>query len=163
MAGDVVENVGFGEVVHAVDRPDCNGGGELPPAQAVEEQEPRHVTADRFGLEAGEGLQASVDIGETRDAVGGKIEGFYAPQKMIVGVSVPPRLDSLVEALPGFVVFLGIKLVGLVNVKVAAGAGFLYKRGVPSGEPGSRGRPRHFSSTLPQISSTDNLLKVVLS
>ena len=41
VAGDVVEDVGLGQVVHAVDGADGDGGGKLAPAQAVEEEECR--------------------------------------------------------------------------------------------------------------------------
>jgi len=39
VAGDVVEDVGLGQIVELVGGPDRDGGGELAAAQAVEEQE----------------------------------------------------------------------------------------------------------------------------
>ena len=75
VAGDVVEDVGFRQVVHAVGRTDGDGGGELAPAQAIEEEEAGNVAADRLGLKAGQRLQASIDFAEARDAVVREVAG----------------------------------------------------------------------------------------
>ena len=116
VAGDVVEDVGFGQVVHVVHRTDGDGGGEFAAAQAVEEQEAGDVAADRFGLKAGEGLQPAVDLGQARDAVGREVEGLDAAQEMVVGVALPARPDARVEPPPGFMVFFRIEVVSLCNV-----------------------------------------------
>ena len=91
---------------------------------------------------------------EALQAIGRKVKRLDSLQKMIVGVPLPARLDALVKLLPSFMVFFRIELVSLLNVKLTAVAGFLYKRGVPSSEPDSRGRPRHFTSTLSQMTTS---------
>src|SRR5215831_6910971 len=45
MAGNVVEDVGFGEVVHATFRADGDGGGEFAASEAVEKEKSRDVAA----------------------------------------------------------------------------------------------------------------------
>ena len=101
VAGDVVEDVGLGQVVHLVGGADGDGGGEFAAAQAVEEEEAGDVPADRLGLESGQRLQAAVDLGKPRDAVGGQVEGFDSAQEVVVGVALPARPDAVVEASPG--------------------------------------------------------------
>ena len=108
VAGDVVEDVRLGEVVHAVDGTDGDGGGKFAAAQAIEEEESGDVAADGLGLKSGERLKAAVDLGEARDAVGGQVEGLDAVQEVVVGVALPARPDAGEELAPGFMVFFRI-------------------------------------------------------
>jgi len=86
VAGDVVENVGLGEVVEAVGRADGDSSRKLAALQAIEEEESGDVAADGLRLEAGERLQSEVDVREPGYAIVREIEDVYAVQKMIVGV-----------------------------------------------------------------------------
>ena len=54
MACEVVEDIRFGEVIEAVWPADGDGSGELAAAEAIEEQVRGDVSADGFGLEAGQ-------------------------------------------------------------------------------------------------------------
>lgn len=56
MAGDVVEDVGFGEVVEVGEFADGDGGGEIALAEAVEKLVGGDVSADGFGAKTGEGV-----------------------------------------------------------------------------------------------------------
>ena len=113
VAGDVVEDIGLGEVIHLVGGTDGDGGGELAAAEAIEEKKPGHVPADRLGLKSRQRLKTAVDLGETRDAVGGQIQSFDSAQEVVVGIALPARADALVEAAPGLMILVGIQLVSL--------------------------------------------------
>jgi hypothetical protein len=108
VAGGVVEDVGFGEVVHAFDGPYGDGGGEFAAAEAIEEEEAGDVAANGLGLEAGEGLKAAVDIAEAGDAVVGKVEGFDAMEEVGIGVALPSGLDAGEELPPHLMIFFRI-------------------------------------------------------
>ena len=75
VAGDIVEYVGFGQIVHAVGRADGDGGGEFAAPQAIEKQKPGYIAADSFGLEAGERPQPLVDFRKVRNVVGRQLRG----------------------------------------------------------------------------------------
>ena len=114
VAGDVVEDVRPGcERRLAV--ADGDRGRELAAAQAVEEQKCRHEAADAGRVEARQRSQETVDVFQTRDAVGVQAQRVQPPQEVLVGVAVPARLHARVQPPPGGVVVLRIKLVGLVD------------------------------------------------
>ena len=113
VAGDVVEDVRFRQVVHAVDGTDGDGGGEFAAAQAVEEEESGDVAADRLGLKSGERLQAPIDLAEARNAVVREGRGLDAFEEVGVGVAFPFGLDAGEELPPGFMIFFRIQLVSL--------------------------------------------------
>jgi hypothetical protein len=53
VAGDVVEDIGLGEVIEPVCAADGDGGGELAVPQAIEKSEGWDVSGNRFRFEAG--------------------------------------------------------------------------------------------------------------
>jgi hypothetical protein len=113
MAGDVVEDVWFGQVIHPIHRTDRDRRREFAPVQAVEEQKTGHVATHRFGLKAGQWLEAEVYIGQAGHMVGVELKDIDPTQEMIVSVPFPAGLDPVEEPFPGFMVFLRIKLVWL--------------------------------------------------
>jgi len=62
MAGDVVENVGFGKIVELVGTANGDGGGKGAIPEAIKKHERRNVAADRFGLKSGERSKKSIDV-----------------------------------------------------------------------------------------------------
>jgi hypothetical protein len=152
-----MENVRFRQVVHPVRRSDGDGGWKFPPSQTVEKQEPWDIPANRLGLETGQRFEALVDLGETRDAIGSEVEDFDSLQEMIVRITLPARLDALVEPLPRLVIFRGVQLILLFNIQFTTMAGLLDEGGMACSKPGSRDRLSHSISTLPRLCPVDNL------
>src|SRR5579875_3654443 len=150
VAGYVVEDIGFRQVVHAVRRTDRDGGGELAAVEAIEEQKRRHIPTDRLGLKAGKGFQAAIDIGKARYAIFRELESVDAAQKMAVGVALPAGLHPRVQASPGLVIIFRVQLIRLRDVQLAAMAGFLHKRGASRGQSRFCGSLQH--GILPLIS-----------
>ena len=74
MTGDVVENIGFRQVVQLVGAANGDGGGKRAVAQAVKEEECRYVPADRLGLKAGQGAKEAIHVRELRYALGVQAE-----------------------------------------------------------------------------------------
>ena len=70
VAGDVVEDVGLGQVVEPGAIANGDGRGECPLPEAIEKDIRRHVTADRLGVEAGERGEEAVDVFQSRDGIG---------------------------------------------------------------------------------------------
>ena len=62
VAGDVVKNIWFGQIVELVGTANGDGGGEFALAQAIEELESRHIAADSFGAKTGEWMQKAIYI-----------------------------------------------------------------------------------------------------
>ena len=89
MAGDVVEDVRLGEVVERVAVPHGDGGRELPPLEAVEEQVRRHVAAHRLGAEPGARLQEAVDLVAARHPVRVEPQRLHPLEEAGVGVPLP--------------------------------------------------------------------------
>src|ERR1700692_364389 len=100
VAGDVVEDVGLGQIVQLVGTPNGDGGGETAVAQAIEEHEARHIPADCFGLKARQRTQETIYVVEVRDAIRIQAQGLNALQKMFVRVTLPARTNSRVELPP---------------------------------------------------------------
>jgi len=134
VAGDVVKDVGLGQVVHHLFGPDGDGGGELAAAEAIEEEETGDVSADGFGLKTGQRLEAPVDFRKARDAVAGKSEGFDAVQEVAVGIAFPARAEALIEELPSLMIFFRIQVVSLCNVKLSAISSLFHEGGMAGGE-----------------------------
>ena len=115
VAGDVVEDVGFGEIVELVGVADVDRGGESTLAEAIEKNERGDVAADSFRLKSGQRAQKTVHVFEARDAVGGEGEGIDALQEMNVRVFLPLGLHAGVEKAPGLVILGCVGLVGLLD------------------------------------------------
>ncbi len=136
VAGDVVEDVRFGEIVERGPVPDGDGGGELALLQAVEEQIGRHVAADRFGFEAGARLQKPVDIGAARHLVGIEVKRLDAFEEAGVGIALPAGPHPLEQPGPGAMVFLAVEVVRLVDVQLTILLGELDKGRLGGGQAG---------------------------
>ena len=72
MAGYVVENVRFREIVKAVYIPNGDGCGECAVSQAVEEDKGGHIAAHGLGFESGQWAEKLVHLHELGDAVVGE-------------------------------------------------------------------------------------------
>src|SRR5262249_30243787 len=105
--------VGLRKIIHAVRRTDCDGGGELAPLEAIEEEEPGHVSADGPRLKTGERGEAAIAVGQEGESVVGKVEDVDAVKKPMGGVAFPAPLNAGEEAPPGFMVLLRILVVRL--------------------------------------------------
>ena len=132
VAGDVVEDVGLGEIVEVIGGADGDGGGELAVAEAVEEEKCGDVAADGFGFEAGHLPEEAVDVREAGDVGGVEVEGVDTGEEMVVGVAVPAGLEAGEEGLPGGVVRGGVEVVGLGDEDVA-GVAFVLDEGSAGG------------------------------
>lgn len=106
VAGDVVEDIWFGEVVDFVGFADGDGGGEVSVSEAIEEEVGGDVSADGFSPEAGERVEEFVDVFEEGDLLGVEAEVFDAFEEVDIGVFFPLGEHSVVEGSPGLVVFL---------------------------------------------------------
>jgi hypothetical protein len=103
-----VEDVGFGEVVHALFGTNGDGGGKFAAAQAIEEEESGDIAADCFRLKSGKGLEAAIDFVEAGNPVGGEVEGFDAFQEVVVGITLPTGPNTRVERPPRLMIFFRI-------------------------------------------------------
>src|SRR5579872_2596342 len=142
VAGDVVKDVGLGQIVQLIGAPDGNGGGEFAIAQAVKEEKRGDVSADCFCLEARQRLKKSVDIFEAWDTVRIQAERTNAFQKVWIGVALPAGEHPLVQLVPGSVVLFRVELVGLRDVELSIALGLLDKRRLSGGEAGRGDRCR---------------------
>ena len=133
VSGHVVEDVGLGQVLQPRAVTDRDGGRELAPAQAIEEDVRRHVAADCARPEAGERLHELVDLREMRDARRRELQLGHPFEKTPVGVAGPGIVHPLEQPPPGRLVLLGVELVRLIDdVDLAVGAGLL-DEGRPGG------------------------------
>src|ERR1700678_1362700 len=104
MAGDIVKDIGLGEIVERVPGTDRDGSGELAVTQTIEKQKCGNVAAHRFRLEAGKRFEKPVDVVQARDAGRVEAEGIDAGAKVRVGIAVPSRLHAGEELAPRFVI-----------------------------------------------------------
>jgi hypothetical protein len=101
VAGDVVKDVRFGEIVELIGVADVYGGGKSALAEAIEENERGDVAAHSLRLKSGERAQKPVYVFEARDSVGWEGQRRDALQEMNVRIFLPLRLHAGVEKAPG--------------------------------------------------------------
>ena len=118
VAGDVVENIGLGQVIQLVGTADGDGGGEGAVAEAIEEDKRRDVAADGLGLKSGQWLQETIDIFQARDAIRIQAQRMDALQEMLVGVTIPAWKHARVQLAPSLVILVGVQLVRLLDVEL---------------------------------------------
>lgn len=116
MAGDVVEDIGLGQIVQSICGTDRYGVGKFAPLEAIEEEEGRHVAAHGPGLESGQGLEDTIDLAQPRDAARRQLQKLNSPQEVAVGVAFPARANAFTKALPGFVVGVRVEIVSLLDI-----------------------------------------------
>ena len=133
VAGDVVKDVGLGQVLEPLAVADGDGGRKLAPAQAVEEDVRRDIPADRPGAEPGERLEEPVDLVEVGDARRRELQLVHPFEEPPVGVARPGIVHPLEQPPPGRLVLVRVELVRLIDdVDLAVGPGLL-DEGRPGG------------------------------
>src|SRR5580658_6961132 len=115
VAGDVMEDIGLGQIIELVGVADGDGGWEGSLAEAIEEDERGDIAGYAFRLESGQRLEEAVYVFEARYTVRLQDQGRDAFQEVVVGVFFPLGLHARVEQAPGFVILRRIKLVGLLD------------------------------------------------
>lgn len=119
---DVVKDVGFGQVIQLIRSANGDRGREFAVPQTIEEQEGRYVSAYGSRCKSGQRTEETVDVVEPGNVFRIETQRANPCQKMIVRVFFPARTHALREAPPGFVIFRGVKLIRLLDVKFPAPA-----------------------------------------
>ncbi len=143
VAGDVVKDVGLGQVLQRLAVAHGDGGGELAPAQTIEEDVRRHVPADPARLEPGQRPHEPVHILEARHPVVVQTQQLHAGLEALVGIALPARLHAREQPLPGGVVLRRVQLVRLVDVDVAVLARLFNERRLGRRQSAARGQGAH--------------------
>ena len=147
VAGDVVENVGLGQVIEVVGTADRNRGGKFAVAEAVEELKRGNVAADCLGLKSSERTQKAVDIFKPGNAIGIEAQRANALEKVLVRVALPARLHARVQAAPSLVVFVRVEVVGLRDVELTVALRFFYKGCLGCGQTTAYAPPQPSDNT----------------
>ena len=130
----VMENVRLRQVIQMIPAPDRDGGRELAIAQAVEEQEGGHVTADGFSLKTSERLQEAIDVLQTRHPVMVQFQVVQPGAKVPVRVALTARQQTPIQSAPCPVVLFRVKLVGLMDVNLPIVTRLFNERRLGGGE-----------------------------
>lgn len=138
VTGNIVEDVGFRQIVERTRGADCNRSWEFTISKAIEEKKRRYITTYGFRAKTGERLEKAINIFQTWDAFRIKAEGTDTLQELGIGVFLPAREHTMVKAAPGLMIFLRIEFVRLMNVELAVVNGAFDKRGLSGGEAASR-------------------------
>src|SRR5688572_14399710 len=108
MPANVVEDIWFWQIVDLVGGPDGDGGWELAPAEAIEEHVGGNVSAHGYSAKLRERVQETINVIQPWDPRRVEVELGDSFEEAAIGVTVPTRLDTLVEKLPSGVVARGV-------------------------------------------------------
>ncbi len=115
VAEQVVEKIGFGQVVELLGLADPPGDREPPVGQVFEEGQFRQQALDADQLPAGGLAQQRVELVELRDAVGRHAHGALLAQEFVAGAADQDLLLALEQGRPDLVVHRRVVRPGLLD------------------------------------------------